>query len=76
MTTLVFAILTCFSGSGLCLDYNRMVRFHSANDCMIFLQNNVAHGRTLIDGRAYADTRHTVWSECDQRPASSWSPVN
>lgn len=75
MNALIFAILTCTAGSGgVCLD-NYPVRFHSAQDCLTFLTRNMAHGRELTNGRAYANNSHSVWFECDQKPTSEWQAV-
>lgn len=75
MNALVFAILTCTTGSGgICLD-NYPIRFRSAEDCLSYLTHNMGHQRELTNGRAYANGSHSVWFECDQKPTSEWETV-
>jgi hypothetical protein len=75
MNALIFAILTCTSGSnGVCLN-SYPIQFRSAQECVSFMKHNMAHGRELTDGRAYANNRHSVWFECDQKVESEWQSV-
>jgi hypothetical protein len=75
MTVLIYAILTCTTGSGgACLD-NYPLRFHSAQECLTFMTHNMGRGRELTNGRAYANNSHSVWFECDEKPTSEWQTV-